>query len=448
VLAAEIASRFRVAIDPAVWADKPLPDHLRVRVRVVDANAREIVASRELAEVRAVLLAQSREASIAIAREEPAAWRSARATWETPEFATWTFDALPERVLIAEQSGAPVYAFPGLLAGTAGVARRLFRTPEEATAATRRAISALLERQLGHDLMWTQRDLRSLRSMGPLAAILGPISIGRAPTPPGASAGGERSPRPTSETLEEQAFHSIRAWAIDWRRIGDKDRGRPKPPAEPSDAARRDASPYHTELTAANFAAAVAQAKEDLRGLVPRFVDLVREILTLRQEVLVVADPPAGLTAHVEALVPADFLARTPYEQLSHFPRYLKAMKLRAERWRKNPGKDADRAAQIAPYENALRQLQREKTSADTTDALRWLIEEFRVSLFAQELGTAQPVSAVKLDRAIATARQGPAAEPAAATAPKPIVAAPVADKAKKTAPLKNLGALDKLFGR
>ena len=84
-LAAQIAERFRVAIDPAVWADKPPPDHWRVRVRVLDGAGKEIAASRDLAEIRAALLAQSREASKAIAREEPAVWRAVRAKWETPE---------------------------------------------------------------------------------------------------------------------------------------------------------------------------------------------------------------------------------------------------------------------------------------------------------------------------------------------------------------------------
>ncbi|NBP83346.1 DUF3418 domain-containing protein, partial [bacterium] len=93
-LAALIAERFRVAIDPAVWADKPLPDHLRVRVRVVDERERELAASRELAEISAALHLQKREASAAVARAEPEAWRRARAQWETPPHRGWEFGAL------------------------------------------------------------------------------------------------------------------------------------------------------------------------------------------------------------------------------------------------------------------------------------------------------------------------------------------------------------------
>jgi ATP-dependent helicase HrpA len=395
-LAAEIAERFRIALDPAVWADKPPPDHLRVRVRVVDAEGRELAASRELAEIRAGLLAQSRQASVAVARAEPTAWRAARAEWETVEHTTWSFDPMPERVLVTEQAGAPVYAFPGLLAGRDGVARRLFKTPEEAATATKRGLAALFERQLGHDLMWTQRDLRAMRELGPLTATLAPI-----------------------DTLQEHAFESIRRWVT----------GRAVMP-----------------LTGATFGTVLDRAKADLRGLVPRWVELLREILNLRLELQVVRDAPASLAGDLAALVAPDFLARTPYPQLAHFPRYLKAMKLRAERARKNLPKDAERQAQLAPYYAALRTL----PPGDGSEAFRWLVEEFRVSLFAQELGTAEPVSAVKLDRVLAAlrgARGGAAgaATPAPAAA-KPIVATAVTTK--KSAPLKNLGALDKLFGR
>ncbi|HUR60258.1 MAG TPA: ATP-dependent RNA helicase HrpA, partial [Opitutaceae bacterium] len=393
-LAAGIAERYRVAIDPAVWADKPPPEHLRVRVRVLDGAGRELGASRDLAELRAALVAQSREASVAVAREDPSALRAARAKWETPEHTTWAFDALPERVLVTEQAGAPVYAFPGLQVGRDGVSRRLFKTPEEAREATRRATAALLERQLGPDLMWTQRDLRALKELGPLTATLAPL-----------------------DELQEQAFASVRRWVTE--------RGIDPP-------------------TPAAFATVLDRAKTDLRGLVPRLVDLLREILTLRQDLLVLPQPYPGMEKDLTALLPPDFLKRTPYGQLAHLPRYLKAMKSRAERARKNPAKDAERGGQLAPYVAAAEKLR----GREGAEAFRWLVEELRVSLFAQELGTAEPVSPVKLDRALEALQRGGEARrettPAPAVAPKPIVSAPMTEK--KSAPLKNLNALDRLF--
>jgi ATP-dependent helicase HrpA len=77
-------------------------------------------------------------------------------------------------------------------------------------------------------------------------------------------------------------------------------------------------------------------------------------------------------------------------------------MKVRAERWRQNPAKDAERAAQLAPYVNAVKRTASRRSGegahATAAEAFRWLVEEFRVSLFAQELGTAVPVSPVKLE--------------------------------------------------
>jgi ATP-dependent helicase HrpA len=421
-LAAQIAERFRIALDPAVWNDKPLPDHLRVRVRVVDDQGRELAASRELAEIDAALHAQKRTASAAVARVEPEAWRRARAKWETPAHSAWSFGELPERVLVTEQAGVPVFAFPGLQALQEGVALQLFKTPEEAATASRAGLAALFERQLSHDLGWLERDLRAVRLLGPLLTTLAP-----------------------ADEIQAQAFESIRRWLCDPDRVATSAR-------EPQGHPRAGARGY----TAAAFAAALEKSKMDLRGLVPRFCDLLKEIMAARQELLVQPKPYAGLDADLAALIPPDFLRTTPYAQLAHFPRYLKAMRLRAERWRQSPAKDAERAAQLAPYVKAVGHLgareARPPSGAGGPPALaaepfRWLVEEFRVSLFAQELGTAGPVSTVKLDRALAALNAGPVGPRAeAAPAPKPIVSAPVA--VKKTAPLKNLGALDKLFPR
>ena len=390
-LAAQIAERFRMTLDPAVWADKPLPDHLRVRVRVLDAKGKELCASRELAEIDAALHLQKRAASATVARVEPEAWRRARAQWETPAQTTWKFGDILERVLVTEQAGVPVFAFPALQAEKDGVAVRLAKTPEEARELTRRGLAALIERQLSNDLGWLERDLRAVKNLGPLISTLAP-----------------------AEELQAQAFQEIRAW------VG----GRTVAP-----------------LTAAVFGTVLDRAKADLRGIVPRFCDQLREILTLRQSLMVQPGAHAGLERDLAALLPPDFLRTTPYAQLPHFPRYLKGMKLRAERWRQNPAKDAERAAQLAPYVVAAGKL-REREGGE---AFRWLVEEFRVSLFAQELGTAEPVSTVKLDRALAALQHGiVVTRPEPPPVAKPILSAGVSEK--KIAPVKNFGALDRLF--
>ena len=100
----------------------------------------------------------------------------------------------------------------------------------------------------------------------------------------------------------------------------------------------------------------------------------------------------AGLEQDVARLLPADFLARTPHARLTHLHRYLRAIQIRAERASLNPAKDAEKVQQLAPFRDWEKRVPVEKR-----EPFRWLLEEFRVSLFAQELGTAQPVSAQRL---------------------------------------------------
>jgi len=197
-------------------------------------------------------------------------------------------------------------------------------------------------------------------------------------------------------------------------------------------------------LTSAAFGAAVDRAKADLRGLVPRYVDQLRDILTVRLALEVHATPFPGMPADLAALLPADFVRATPYVQLAQFPRYLKAMKQRADRWRQSSVKDAERSRQLAPYVAAVAKLRGGEDGA----AFRWLVEEFRVSLFAQELGTTEPVSAVKLDRWLAAGGKTGAGEtkPEGKPAPPASPVATVKLPEKKTESLKNFGALDKLF--
>src|SRR5690606_19480031 len=105
VLAEHLRDRLRRVIDPAFWADKPLPDHLRVRVRVVEEAGRELVASRDLAVVRTAVAEWRRAGSAAVAEEDPAAWRRARQQWERAPQDSWTFGDVPAEVPVVEQAG-------------------------------------------------------------------------------------------------------------------------------------------------------------------------------------------------------------------------------------------------------------------------------------------------------------------------------------------------------
>jgi ATP-dependent helicase HrpA len=115
------------------------------------------------------------------------------------------------------------------------------------------------------------------------------------------------------------------------------------------------------------------------------------------------------ITQELVRLVPPDFLERTPHDQLAQFPRYLKALQIRAERATHNPAKDQEKARLLAPYQAALEELSgkvgTDPAKAEQVASLRTMVEEYKISLFAQEMGTAFPVSPKRLDEALAKAR-------------------------------------------
>jgi len=99
--------------------------------------------------------------------------------------------------------------------------------------------------------------------------------------------------------------------------------------------------------------------------------------------------------------VPKRFVTDTPWAQLAHLPRYLKAVVMRLDKQRADPARDALRLAELRPIESRYwRHLAERKGVADARlDEYRWLLEELRVSLFAQELRTPQPVSVKRLEK-------------------------------------------------
>ncbi len=409
-LAELLSPRLGVRIDPALWDARLFPDHLRVRVEVVDNRDQVLGASRDLAEIQAQLHSRSRDVSKQAATVDNSAWRAARAKWEGEPAAEWKFGDLPDKILVSEHHGVPVHAFPGLKAMPAGVAVRLFATPEEAAAATRAGLVKLFEAQLRYDLGWLEKDLKALRMLGTLAVTL-----------------------TTPDALQADALESIRRWVCDPKKMK-VGVGAVAPNGPSGDATKAVEGNRPYQLTKAVFERALAAAKQDLRGLVPKLGDWLKEIFTLRLALQTTKQAYPGLAEDLAALLPPDFLRTTPFDRVQHLPRYLRGLQVRAERARRDQAKDVARAAELAPFVAAVKKL------GGRAGELRWLVEEFRVSLFAQELGTAEPVSAVRLERMLRELAPGDAKEPAAPAAR----VAPATTR--RGAPLKSLGSLDQLF--
>jgi len=113
-------------------------------------------------------------------------------------------------------------------------------------------------------------------------------------------------------------------------------------------------------------------------------------------------DTVADCAQQLQRLVGKRFVVDTPYPQLQHFTRYLKAMVLRLDKLREDPARDASKMAELKPWEQKYWRLvaDRKGETDERMQAYRWLLEELRVSFFAQELRTPQPVSVKRLEKA------------------------------------------------
>ena len=345
-----IEEHWRVQVRRADWDLEAVPEHLRLRVEIEGEGA-TLAAGRDLAALSGQL---DRPAGAGAVNLE--AWGEAARRWEREDLTGFDFEDLPERLEVTRVSGVPVFAFPGLVLEENAVHLRLFPDREEARAATPAGFQRLCELALKDEAVWLQRELTDLRSL-----------------PADGLAGGPGE-------LEAQAYgHLARYLFLE---------GGVFP------------------LTRERFEARVARSRERLEGLSRRFLDLMGEILELRSGLIAQPRPYPGLKEDLRRLLPAGFLGGVEFDRLPHLVRYLKAMRVRADRFQADRGRDAGKAAQVEPFARAWEQVREGLDEASPerrrrAEALRWLVEEFRVSVFAQELGTAGRVSAARLERAI-----------------------------------------------
>jgi ATP-dependent helicase HrpA len=112
-------------------------------------------------------------------------------------------------------------------------------------------------------------------------------------------------------------------------------------------------------------------------------------------------DVADDIQAQLQRLMPKHFVQQTPWAQLQHLPRYLKGIVMRLDKLRADAARDAQRLAELRPMEQRfLRRLADLKGTVDgRVIDFRWQLEELRISLFAQELRTPQPVSVKRLEK-------------------------------------------------
>lgn len=349
-----LRQHYGIEVRPSDWPLDALPPHLRPRYEIVDRAGRALAAGRDFEGVRARVQRHETEA-------DAQAWKAAVARWERYGLTGWDFGALPEEIVVTDATGSPLSADPALEVENGEVNLRLFRRKAEADAAHARGVRRLAELALKRELAWVQKDLRDLDRLKPLYVTLGP-----------------------GDELDDTA----------WEHLIDHLFPRAEPPV-------RDE---------AGFAAYVEAARARLPRLGSRLIERIAPILEKRQAGLLCRKPLPQMRRELDALVPSAFLRHIRFEELPALPRYLQALLIRAERAALNPAKDAEKQARVQPYWAALADLRAKAkpgtAAGEAVRRFRWLIEEFKVSCFAQELGTAEPVSPKRLEAALAEARR------------------------------------------
>jgi ATP-dependent helicase HrpA len=275
-----------------------------------------------------------------------------------PQFTDWTFADLPELMEI-RKGNQTLVGFPALIDKGSHVVIEVFDEPDVAAARHRAGLRRLVALQIKDALKYLEKNIPELQKMSVLYMPLG-----------------------TADELREQIIDL----AIDRAFLGD-----PLPTDAASFRLRIDEGRGRLTLIANEVARSALQVLLDYGAAVRKLKDS-RAPKELHDDIM----------AQLARLMPKRFVTSTPWVQLAHLPRYLKGITMRLDKWRTDPARDSARLSELRPIEQRfVRTLADRKGVADARlEEFRWLLEELRVSLFAQELRTPQPVSVKRLEKA------------------------------------------------
>jgi ATP-dependent helicase HrpA len=340
-----------------------LPAHLAMHFKIVDEHGRQIAAGRSLPQLRAEFGLQAQRSFQALAGQEV----DLPAAGDQP-ITDWDFGELPEVMELRRRIGSQdqvLIGHPALVDRGDHVTLDVFEDPEQTRSQHRRGLRRLFRLQLREQVKSLDKQLLALQSLQMQAATV-PALAAALPS------FGELRDQVVDAALERTAL------------------AEPWPRNRIEFVARKDEARAKLSLIAQEIARLVT-------GIVQEAVQVPRKLAALRGHPAVVRDVEQQL-AHLFA---PGFIVETPAAQLGHYPRYLKAIAARLEKVRTEPARDQARAAEVnqlaVPY---LREVAARKGVADPRlDEFRWLLEELRVSLFAQELRTPMPVSLKRLQK-------------------------------------------------
>ncbi len=374
-----------------------LSPHFFMNFRVVDEHGRQLGQGRNLGALKAELGAQARgafqalaglkmaktsagatesKANQPIAQVTPAQAATKNAANQTPPKANpagvkhtaWTFGELPE-LLEIQKGGQTLIGYPGLIDVGDAVTIEVFDEPDVAAAKHRAGLRRLFALQIKDALKYLEKNVPDLQKMAVTYMQVGKNADG-------SGTGG------TLEELREQIISVAldRAFLLD-----------PLPTDEFAFKKRVDEGRGRLTLICTEVARLAAT-------ILLEYAVAARKIKDSKNA----PDATADAAQQLARLMPKKFLSVTPWGSLQHFARYQKAITARLEKYRADPARDSARLKELQPLEQRYWRLVAERKGVvdDRLQEFRWLLEELRVSFFAQELRTPQPVSVKRLEKA------------------------------------------------
>jgi ATP-dependent helicase HrpA len=359
-LARQIRSLTYTPVDVEDFELDRLPDHLRVTFAVIDERGQVAARSKDLSGLRLKLQRRTRE-SVAKATTTPRA-PEVRSGLERSGLTTWDFDALP-RTVDTKHSGGVVRAYPALVDAGKSVEIRLLATEADQARAHRSGVRRLLQLAIPSPTAYVQEHLTSAEK---LALATSPY-------------------RSNAELFDDCLAACIDA-VVDTAAI----------------------------FTKADFEAARQKVNGGIVDAMFQTVSQVSTVLTAYREAdraisaassVALMAPLADAREQLGALVYPGFVSRTGLAQLRRVPVYLQGIVHRVAKLQENPGRDRSFATDVAEatqrYVSAGGDLPPMPNTPPHLVHARWMLEELRLSMFAQHLPTSEPVSLQRITKVL-----------------------------------------------
>ena len=335
-----------------------LPQHLLMNFRVVDEHGRQLGMSRNFSSLHAELAPRATPMTVSAAKSTK---EEQSESVSDQRYTTWSFGDFAETREV-KRAGQSVTLYNALTDEGDAVVLRVFDTRDAAQAAHHGGLRRLFMLLLKEQVKYLEKNLPDAQRLGMLFMPFG-----------------------TRQELQQQIL------VMTFERCCLSD---PLPASEAEFAARAK--------EAKNRLLLVAQELARLAGnVLAEYQALQKNLPQLKAH----AQASQDVRAQIEWLLHKRFLTDTPYERLQHVPRYLKAINLRIEKLRSNPARDAQCMAQIQPLNQAWQKLihAHRGNSDPRVEEFSWLLQELRVSLFAQELRTPVIVSVKRMEKMLAS---------------------------------------------